>query len=146
MSTALLAGVLAGCAWKGEGLVETGSLGSTLNVSTGQHWKLVYGAEHRALSHLDGQIVVIEGRRMLNNLSVTSFRIPSGIHGMPVWYGTLEQRGVQLGLTDRNNGGFYLLGRESWEGLRDHVGAEVLVEGYVDGPHRIKVLYHQILD
>lgn len=126
--------------------METGALGSSLNASTGQHWKLVYGPEHRALTFLDGQIVVIEGRRMFKNLSVDKFTIPAGVHGMPVWYGTLEQRGVQLGLTDRNNGGFYILGRESWEGLRDYVGAEVLVEGYVDGPHRIKVLYHQVLN
>lgn len=142
----VLASLLAGCAWKGEGLVERTPLGPYLQASTGQRWKLVYTDEHRALRHLEGQIVTIEGRRVFKNLTVKDFGIPTGEHGMNVWFGTLERRGVQLGLEDQNNGGYYLLDPGVPDALVDAVGGQVLVEGYVDGPHRIRVLHYRVLE
>lgn len=144
LSMALVSGT-SGCVWKGEGLVRSGPMGAHLDVSTGQSWRLVLGEEQRALAHMDGQIAVIEGRRMFKNLSVKKFTVPSGKHGMAVWFGKLERRGVQLGLQDRNNGGFYMLSPDVWDDMADYVGGDVLVEGYVDGPHRIRVMYHQPL-
>lgn len=140
-----LAMLLLGCAWKGEGLVESTSTGPYLQASTGQRWRLVPSEEDRILKHLDGQIVTVEGRRVFKNLTVKRFSIPAGVHGMSVWFGTLERRGVQLGLQDRNNGGFYLLQPGYPDAIEDAVGAQVLVEGYIDGPHRIRVLHHRIL-
>lgn len=137
--------LLAGCAYKGEGLVESTATGPYLNASTGQRWRLVHREEDRALKYLDGQIISVEGRRVFKNLSVKEFHVPAGVHGMTVWFGTLERRGVQLGLQDRNNGGYYLLRPDAPDELLDAIGSMVLVEGYVDGPHRIRVLHHQVL-
>lgn len=138
--------LLSGCAWKGEGLVESTATGPYLRASTGQRWRLIATDEDRILGHLEGQIVTLEGRRVLKNLTVKSFRIPTGIHGMPVWFGTLERRGLQLGLQDRNNGGYYLLRPGFPDALLDAIGSQVLVEGYVDGPHRVRVMFYSILE
>jgi hypothetical protein len=137
--------VLGGCAWKGEGLIEGRPLGPVLMTSTGQELRLVLGEQDRSLAELDGHLVMIEGRRALGALQVREWTLPEGVHGMAAWVGRLERRGAQLGLLDRNSGAYYVLDPDAWDALEGAVGAEVLVEGYVDGPHRVKVLWYRVL-
>lgn len=134
-----------GCAWKGEGLVAHHGLGTTVTTPTGGRLKLVLGESDRALAHLDGHLVMLEGRRAFGSLRVTDWSVPEGTHGMAAWVGRLERRGVQLGLQDRNSGAYYLLDSASWPVLSGAVGQEVLVEGYVDGPHEVKVMFYRVL-
>lgn len=136
---------LAGCTWKGEGLIESTPLGPRLMTSTGRHFKLVHGPADAALPGLDGYRVLIRGRRVLGTLSVREWEVPEGVSGMPVFIGTLERRGVQLGLTDHNSGAFVLFDSASWEELGEFVGQTLAVEGYVDGPHRVHVLVFEVL-
>ncbi|MCB9678440.1 MAG: hypothetical protein H6737_25290 [Alphaproteobacteria bacterium] len=136
---------LSACAWRGEGLVHGAALGPMLETSTGERYKLVYGEDDRMLAYLDGHMVVMEGRRIGRTLKVGEWSIPAGLHGLNVWYGTLERRGVQLGLQDRNSGAYYFLGPDVTDALAPYVGEDVLVEGYVVGNHLVKVLHHQVL-
>lgn len=126
-------------------MVEESPLGPRLETSTGGRLKLVYGERDRALARLGGHIVVLEGHKMFRTLKVQSWTVPEGLHGMAAFIGTLERRGVQLGLTDRNSGAFYLLDEDSWQVLAPFEGEEILVEGYVAGPHVVKVMHHQVL-
>lgn len=135
-----------GCAWKGEGLIEGRALGPVLQTSTGQTYRLVLGEDDRMLAHLDGHLVLLDGRKAFGALRVGAWTVPEGLHGMGVWLGRLERRGAQLGLQDHNSGAYYLLDGDAWDALAGSAGADVLVEGYVDGPHRVKVLYFRILE
>jgi hypothetical protein len=50
-----------------------------------------------------------------------------------------------LGLQDRNSGAYYLLDPDAALELSPYVGLPVLVEGYVEGAHRVRVLYYRVL-
>ena len=52
--------------------------------------------------------------RLFGALRVTTWEVPEGLHGMAVWIGRLERRGMQLGLLDHDSGAFYLLDEEAW--------------------------------
>jgi hypothetical protein len=57
----------------------------------------------------------------------------------------LVGRGVQLGVQDRNSGAYYLVDEAAVQDLEPFIGKPVLLEGYVDGAHRIAVLYYRVL-
>lgn len=137
--------LLTACVWKGEGLIQSTPLGPVVQTSTGARLRLVHGPDDAALDGLDGFRVLLEGQRVFRTLRVSDWEIPEGVHGMAVWVGRLERRGVQLGLSDHNSGAYYLLESSSWPDLQDAVGSWVAIEGYVDGPHRVVVLHHQVL-
>lgn len=145
--TAAIAGMLLvqGCAYHQTGLVETGPRGTLLVESDGKTVALVLGEEASPVKHLGGHLVDVRGQRFLRNVRVGDWRVPEGLHGMAAWVGPLTPMGSQLGVQDRNSGAFYLLDAEAESALRAHAGQSVLLEGYVDGPHRIKVLYYRVL-
>lgn len=120
-------------------------LGPVLQTSTGKQLRLIHGPDDAALDGLDGYRVLLQGQRVFRTLRVGSWEVPEGLHGMAVWIGRLERRGVQLGLRDHNSGAFYLLDSASWGDLDGAVGEWVAIEGYVDGPHEVVVLHHQVL-
>lgn len=145
LSTAVALG-LSGCAWKGEGLVHSDGPGAWLETSTGQRMRLLFDAERAPMRHLEGHILAIEGTRIFKNVRVSDVRIPSGVTGMPVWFGRLERRGMMLGMTDYNTGGsYFLFDADVYEELAPFVGEFVLIEGYVDGPHRVRVMQFEVL-
>lgn len=133
------------CSWRGEGLIHSRPLGAIVQTSTGPELRLVLAERDRALAQLDGHIALLEGRRAFGALRVTRWTVPQGLHGMAAWVGPLDRRGVQLGITDRNSGAYYVLDRDAWPTLSGAVGQEVLVEGYVAGPHEVKVLWYRVL-
>jgi hypothetical protein len=51
-----------------------------------------------------------------------------------------------IGVQDRNSGAYYLVDPDSAETLKPYVGKTVLLEGYVEGAHRVRVLYFRVLE
>jgi hypothetical protein len=143
---AVLLVMLSGCTWKGEGLIERTGIGPTLVTPTGKRFKLVHGPEDAAIAGLDGYRVLIEGRRAFGALNVRDWQVPEGLTGMPVFIGVLERKGVQLGLTDQSSGAFVFFDQSSWEELAPFVGRPVAVEGWIDGPSRVRVLEFESLE
>jgi hypothetical protein len=111
----------------------------------GEHYRLALPADARPLAHLDGHTTVIDGTRTFDVVRVTDWKVPEGLHGMPAWVGRLEEQGVQVGLLDRNSEAFYLVDAGAADLLRPDVGKVVLLEGYVEGPHRVHVVYYRVL-
>jgi hypothetical protein len=116
--------------------------------SDGSRWKLVLGPESRVIAALDGHDLDVTGRRLAGRRVAVGdeWRVGDGRHGLPTWVGVLQLVGVQLGVQDRNSGAFYLVDRDAEETLRPFVGRTVLVEGYVEGAHVVKVVYYRVLD
>lgn len=146
VAVAVAAWVSSGCAAHLTGLVDRSADGLSLSTPEGRHYRLVAVGDAAPLVHLDGHIAEVEGRRVFRTVTVTDWSVPQGLHGMPAWVGTLERRGVQLGLSDRNSGTFWWLDPVAAETLAPYVGVPVLVEGYVEGAQRIVVVYYRVLD
>lgn len=136
----------AGCAFHATGLARPTSGGPTLQTIDGTTLRLVVGPDAAPLGHLDGHTVTVDGQRVFGAVRVTDWRVEEGLHGMPVWVGPVQRMGAQIGIEDRNSGAFYWVDDAAIRTLSAHVGQVVLVEGYVDGPHRVKVLYWRPLD
>ncbi len=136
---------LQGCAWRGEGLIEAGGAHAALRTPTGARMVLVLREPDRPLATLHGYRVLLDGRRLGRKLWVRRWSVAEGVRGLGVWIGRLERKGYGVGLLDHNSGAFYTLG-EGAESLTGAVGHWVVVEGYVDGPHRVRVLHHRVLD
>lgn len=136
----------AGCAFHATGLARPTPGGPTLEVIDGTTWRLVVGPDAAPLAALDGHTVTIDGQRVFGTVRVSDWRVDEGLHGMPVWVGPVQRMGAQIGVDDRNSGAFYWVDDAATRTLAAHVGEVVLLEGYVDGPHRVKVLYWRPLD
>lgn len=142
----LLAATLAGgCAVRVQGVVEPAAGGARLTTSDGGQYRLVLLGDAQPVGRLDGHIVAVEGNRALGAVRVTEWTVLEGVHGMSTWVGPLAAMGSQLGIQDRNSGAFYWVDDAAARRLGAHAGELVLVEGYVDGPHRVRVLYFQLL-
>lgn len=129
------------------GLMKTVNGQPQLVTMDGDKTKLKLQNESEALRILDGPSVEVWGKTNLSgHLVVNRFRVHEGNHGLAVWIGQLRRLGVQLGIDDANSGAFYLMGEGSWRHLEPFVGDRLLIEGFVDGPHRVKVLHFQVLD
>lgn len=137
--------LVGGCAYHQTGLVEVGPRGTTLVEPDGDSVTLVLGEGSQPIRHLEGHLVDVEGQRFMRAVRVEGWRVPEGLHGMAAWVGPLTPMGSQLGLQDRNSGGFYLLDPEAEKALARYADQVVLLEGYVDGPHRIHVLFYRVL-
>jgi len=141
------AALLTGCAVKLTGVVspldEIGGTG--LTTPEGQHYRLKLGPDSAPLAWLDGHECEIEGAGVGTGLRVTDWKIIGGLHGLQVWVGPLDVRGLQIGLSDRNTGSYFLLDEASWNVLEPFVGETVLVEGWVEGAHRLRVVYYRVL-
>ena len=142
---ASLAALLVSCAFHETGLVSHEENGTILERMDGRRFHLVLPPTARALSYLDGHTADVWGNSWFHHVRVTDWKIPEGLHGMATWVGTLEERGIQIGLLDRNSGAYYLVDADAAESLAAFAGKPVLLEGYVDGPHRVRVLYFRVL-
>lgn len=117
-----------------------------LYVQDGRELRLVTGPESAGLMYLAGSTVEVWGRKVVGGVVVSDWKVASGPHGMTTWVGTLERRGIQLGMLDRNSGVFYFIERRSSVVLNDFVGSQVMIEGYVEGPHVVRVLDYKVLE
>jgi hypothetical protein len=129
----------------GQLLREDGA-STTLYISDGRKLRLVVGPESQPVNYLEGSTVEVWGAGVLGRVVVKDWNVLQGPHGMPVWIGLLERKGVQLGLMDRNSDVFYFMDSTQEQGLHEAVSKTVMVEGYVDGPHRVRVLDYRVLE
>lgn len=137
---------LQGCAWHGRGLVEPGNNGVRLTDISGRSVLLVTDADSRPLQRLDGHLTEVWGRRLIGPVQVREWRVLEGVHGLAVWVGPVTLQGIQVGLQDHNSGSFYFVDKEAARVLAARPDETILVEGHVDGPNRIKVLYYRWLE
>jgi hypothetical protein len=126
------------------GLVHPGDP-VTLTTMVGDEFRLGLDEDARPLSYLDGHLAEVDGWKGLRRITVTQWRVLEGLHGLPVYVGILEARGSQVGMHDRTTGSFLLLDQAAAETLRAHVGVTVLVEGYIEGANRVRVVYFRVL-
>jgi hypothetical protein len=138
---------LSGCLAHSRGIiVETQGLGPMLRTQEGQELRLVLlGEDAAALAHLDGAMVDVSGQRLFRNFRVDDWTVLSGSHGMATWVGPLRFLGSRVAIEDRGSGVTYVLDNDASKSLLDEVGSMVLLEGYVDGPHRIQVVFYDLL-
>ena len=133
---------LGGCAVQVHGLVEPLAGGAGLQLPDGTRLRLIsIEADDVDLSALDGYLAAFEGQRVFRSLRVSDWAVREGIHGMTAWVGELRSMGARMGINDRNSGSFYFLDPSASAILHDYEGEVVLVEGYVDGPNQVHVLY-----
>lgn len=143
-----LAGVLlllSGCATHAIGIVAPADGDVLLTTVHGEDYRLVLDEDTRPLQYLDGHTAEVEGPASFGRLRVRDWSILEGLHGLPVWVGVLEWRQGALGLQDRNTGAFYYVDPDNEEVLDPFAGTPVLLEGYVEGAHRVRVVYFRVL-
>ena len=136
---------LSGCAVHTSGLVQTPAGQVRLLTRENHRWRLRAGGESKRLERLDGHIVEIVGLRILQTVWVSDWSVSQGLHGMQAWTGTLESYGLQLLIADRKSGAQYVLNRDAITDLAPFIGAPILLEGYIEGPQQIHVLYYRLL-
>jgi hypothetical protein len=129
------------CAAHVTGIVEASDGATSLRSMGGRKVPLWLDADGKPLNDLDGYTVEVWGRRAVGPLRVDRWSVVEGT--LPAWAGVLERRGVQLGLLDRGSQAFYFIG--DVPELEPHLGELVVVEGYVDGPHRVTVTAFRVL-
>ena len=137
--------LLASCASKVVGIVEPADGGMRLITPVGKEVRLVLLEDARSIRYLDGHMVEVRGPKLGKTLKVRDWKVREGLHGLAVWVGPLEARGVQVGVHDRNSGGFYLLDDEAARDLEIYAGHPAVLEGYIEGPHRLHVVYYRVL-
>jgi hypothetical protein len=141
----LATALMSGCATHVIGVVEPTDPGTMLTTSTGQHYRLALGREASPMRWLDGHMAEVSGPRVGRRIQVKEWKVIEGLHGLPVWVGVLEARGVQIGLHDRNSGAYYFVDQDAVDTLWPFLGEPVLLEGYVEGAHRVRVVYFRVL-
>lgn len=130
------------------GLVRAPDAGPTqILLPDGRTQRLVpIGERARHLGALDGFLVEVDGQRVLRRVRVADFRVIEGPTGFPVWLGPVQVMGLQVGVMDRFSEQLYWLDDHTSGELRQLAGAEVAIEGYVDGPHRVVATGVWVLD
>jgi len=136
---------VAGCATHAIGVVAPADHGTALTTSTGMQYRLALGRNAAPMRWLDGHMAEVSGPRLFKRIHVREWTVVEGLHGLPVWVGELEGRGVQVGLQDRNSGAYYWVDQDAAGVLWPFLGETVLVEGYVEGAHRVRVVYFRVL-
>lgn len=138
---------LGGCAVTLRGAVYPDADGRpVLHLVEGGTRRLVLPPPAAPLAGLDGEGVRIEGRRGLRGVTVHDWKVPEGTRGLQTWVGVLERRDGMLRIFDRNAGSSYLVDDRAHPELGDAVGFTVLIEGWVEGAHAVRVAYVRVLD
>jgi hypothetical protein len=137
---------LAGCAAHEVGLVDASGRRAVLSTVDGDRVRLVLVGDAADLGGLDAHLVEVDGQRTPAGLRVGAFRVLEGPHALSVWYGPVQRWGAQIGILDLASGGVVWLDEETAQALAPHVGQRVAVEGYVEGPSRIRVQHRVILE
>ena len=142
-----IAFAVAGCAVHLNGFVRPLAEGSGTSLTTmeGVEYRLALGPDSQPLAFLDGHMVGIDGKKAGGRVHVTDWEVLEGLHGLQVWVGPVDILGIQVGLTDRATGSYFVLDEASWDVLAPFAGDTVLVEGWVEGAHRLKVVYYRVL-
>jgi hypothetical protein len=135
----LASGASAGCAAHLRGFVGPSDVGTELSTIEGDHYRLVLSKDSAPLAHLDGHLAEVDGIRTGRRVRVSDWTVLEGLHGMTVWVGTVQWVGGAIGVADRNSGALYRVDSAAAGLLQEHLGEVVLLEGWVDGPHEVRV-------
>ena len=146
LSYALLTVLLGACAAHVRGLVEPAGAGARLTTVDGRVYKLILTGGAVPIRALGGHLIDVQGPRLANAIRVGTWSVGDGLHGMPTWVGKLVVMGDRVGIQDINSGALYFVDEKAGDLLRASDDQVVLLEGYVDGPHTVKVLYYRVLD
>ncbi len=139
--------LLLGCIAHQSGLVQRDGEQVSLLTEHGKRIRLRLPTEEvRPVARLQDHLVELEGIRGPRGLRVTDFKVHEGLHGLTAWVGVLEPLGSQVAIRDRTSGAAYVLVSDSAEALRPFLFKPVLLEGYVEGPHQVRVLYYRVLE
>jgi hypothetical protein len=141
----LLLAVNVGCSVHVVGLVQPDDGSVSLVELNGSWHRLALSGDNEMLRFLDGHLVSVEGSKHGRRVDVMDFTIEEGLHGMQVWVGHLESTGTGMGLLDKNSGAFYVVDKDSEPVFSGYEGSPVLIEGYVNGPNQIKVMFYRSL-
>ena len=137
--------VLTACQVHVRGAVDQGELGPVLTEPEGRTRRLVLSGDALPLAFLHGEGVELDGVATLGRLRVTEWRITEGTHGLQVFVGPVERQGVDVAVADRNSGSVVLVDESAANELAAHQGQPVLLEGFVEGAQRVRVVYYRIL-
>ena len=129
--------LLFGCAFKESGLARPSADGVVLDMMDGRQVPLKTDTDSDPLRFLDGHSVHVEGRRVGRAVRVSEWQVLEGLHGMNVWVGPVGRNSGGIGVDDRNSRVFYWVDEEAAATLAPWLGKVVLIEGYVDGHHRV---------
>lgn len=142
---AALAVLLGACQVHLRGAVTQSDAGPELTEPEGRVRGLILADDAQPLAYLDGEGVELDGVARFGRVRVTDWRITDGTHGLQVFVGPLERRGVEVAVWDRNSGGVVLVDEAAAGALAAHSGQPVLIEGFVEGAQRVRVVYYRIL-
>ncbi len=138
--------VLAACAVHQVGLVEvTGDRARLVSADGGRERLLLLGDATR-LQSLGEHLVEVDGSRTVGRLRVTRWRVLEGPGGMPVFAGPVQVLGMQVGVMDAGSGTLVYVDERTAEALRPLAGAWVAIEGFVEGPQRVRATSWRPLD
>ena len=136
---------LASCAVHVRGAVEQTPDGPLLTEPEGRARQLVLSGDSAPLAFLAGEGVEIDGVASFGRLRVTDWRVTEGTHGLQVFVGPIERRGLDVAILDRNSGVPVLVDKSAADKLAIHHGQPVLAEGFVEGAQRVRVVYYRVL-
>lgn len=137
---------LPACAVRLRGVIEAPEGVPKLRMIDGRSLRLVATGPAAGLGALDGSWVEVTGERTLGVVRVSWWTVTEGPHGFPAYVGILQAFGSQLGLEDRASGATILLDDAAVEALWADRGRLAVIEGYIDGPHRLHVMNAQVVD
>ncbi len=133
--------LLAGCAAHVRGFVVPTDSGTAITTLAGEEYTLVLSGQSAPLAHLDGHLTQVDGQRIGRSVRVAQWRVIEGLHGLPVWVGAVQRFGAQVGVQDLASQHVIWVDEAAARALAPHLGDVVLVEGWVDGPQRVRVAY-----
>jgi hypothetical protein len=134
------------CAVRLRGVIEAPEGAPRLRTVDGRAWRLVALGPAAGLGQLDGAWVELTGQRTLGTVRVAWWTVSEGPHGFPAWVGVLTPYGSQLGVLDRGSGATLLLDDEATDALWPDRGRLAVLEGWIDGPHRLHVTWWKVVD
>jgi len=143
--TALLS-TAPGCAVTLRGIIEAPEGSARLRLLDGRSLRLLAIGPAGGLDSLDGAWVEVEGQRTLGTVRVAWWTVTEGPHGFPAYVGVLQAFGSQLGIEDRGSGATLLLDDAAVDALWPARGRLAVLEGYIDGPHRLHVTWSKVVD
>ncbi|MBA2320792.1 MAG: hypothetical protein H0V89_06520 [Deltaproteobacteria bacterium] len=135
-----------GCAVRLRGVIEAPEGTARLRLLDGHSLRLIAAGPAAGLGSLDGSWVEITGQRTLGTVRVAWWTVTEGPHGFPAYVGVLQPFGSQLGLEDRASGATLLLDDAAVAALWPERGRLVVLEGYIDGPHRLHVTWSKVVE
>jgi hypothetical protein len=137
--------LLAGCAFRSVGFVESAEDQTILMEVDGDRHRLALGEGGSPVEHLDGHLVEIVGRKGLGGVRVDGWRALEGPHGLSVWVGPVQRSNRDVGIQDPASG-LVWVDRDAARELAPFAGDLVAVEGYLQGDRLVVQYWRPLVD